>query len=170
MKTKTTPPDVTQVSIDLSHIEDRYYLFGMLAAIANRMQTVGDKVFEEVTWKQWFALLGASVLQPDPSVSQVAGFIGTSHQNVKQLLLRLQSVGLVSLEKDKNDLRRTLVRRTPATEAFEQKYRESSALFMDSLFQGIPTEALAIARQVIHQLDQNLKSIENGINQKEDTV
>ena len=88
----------------------------------------------------------------------------------QQLLLRLQSAGLVSLEKDKNDLRRTLVRRTPAAEAFEQKYRESSVLFMDSLFEGISAEALAAARQVIHQLDQNLKSIANGINQKEDDV
>ena len=62
---KTALTSATQPSIDLSHIEDRYYLFGMLAAFANRMQTVGDKVFEEVTWKQWFALLGAR-LQPEP--------------------------------------------------------------------------------------------------------
>lgn len=157
-------------ALDLSGIEDRYYLFAMLTAFANRMQTVGDNVFEEVTWKQWFALLGASVLQPAPSVSQVAGLVGTSHQNMKQLLLRLQSAGLVSLEKDKHDLRRILVKLTPAAEAFELKYHESSGLFMDCLFEGISTEALAAARQVIHQLDENLKAIAKEIARQEDSA
>ncbi len=86
---------------------------------------------------------------------------------MKQLLLRLQSAGLVSLEKDTNDLRRTLVKLTPATEAFELKYRESSGRFMDSLFEGIPAEALATARQVIYQLDQNLRVIAEGGNPQE---
>ncbi len=167
MNGKAALTNNTRKDVDLSHIEDRYYLFGMLAAFANRMQSVGDNVFEEVTWKQWFALLGASVLQPDPSVSQVAGFIGTSHQNMKQLLLRLQSAGLVSLEKDTNDLRRTLVKLTPATDAFELKYRESSGRFMDSLFEGISAEALTAARQVIYQLDQNLRAIAEGSNPQE---
>jgi DNA-binding MarR family transcriptional regulator len=170
MKQHQRPPKEMDDVIDLSGIEDKYYLFGILTAFANRMQTVGDCVFEEVTWKQWFALLGAFVLQPAPSVSQVAGFVGTSHQNMKQLLLRLQSAGLVSLDKDKNDLRRTLVRLTPAAEAFELKYRESSEQFMDRLFRGISGKALATARQVIHQLDQNLKAISRGDNLQEDSL
>lgn len=167
MNKKPASTNIASPSPDLSHIEDRYYLFGMLAAFANRMQTVGDTVFEEVTWKQWFALLGANVLQPDPSVSQVAGFIGTSHQNMKQLLLRLQSAGLVSLVKDKSDLRRTLIRLTPEAEAFENKYREKSGLFMDALFEGISAEALAAARQVIRQLDENLRAIEKNTSLRE---
>ncbi|MGI6724745.1 MAG: MarR family winged helix-turn-helix transcriptional regulator [Christensenellales bacterium] len=170
MKRHQRLPEEANIVPDLSSIEDRYYLFGMLTAIANRMQTVGDNVFEEVTWKQWFALLCAGVLQPTPSVSQVAGLVGTSHQNMKQLLLRLQSAGLVSLEKDRSDLRRTLVKLTPAAEMFEMKYRESGSLFMDCLFEGISVEALATARQVINQLDQNLKAIAKGFNRQEDSA
>jgi DNA-binding MarR family transcriptional regulator len=170
MKQNRQPPEETYTPIDLSGIEDRYYLFGMLTAFANRMQTVGDHVFEEVTWKQWFALLGATVLQPNPSVSQVAGFVGTSHQNMKQLLLRLQSAGLVLLIKDESDLRRTLVKLTPSTEAFELKYRESSGLFMDRLFEGISSETLATARQVIYQLDQNLRILAKAINRRKDSA
>lgn len=169
MKRKPAPLAGASLPIDFSHIEDRYYLFGMLAAFANRMQTVGDRVFEEVTWKQWFALLGARMLQPDPSVSQVAGLIGTSHQNTKQLLLRLQSAGLVHLTRDKRDLRKTLVRLAPAADAFELKYRESSGRFMDSLFEGISAQALATARQVVQQLDHNLKALAATINQQEDS-
>lgn len=132
------------------------------------MQTVGDQVFEEVTWKQWFALLGASVLQPLPSVSRVASFVGTSHQNMKQLLLRLQAAGLVRLTRDKRDLRRILVSLTPAVEAFEMKYRERSGRFMDSLFEGIEADALAAARQVLDRLNQNLIAVSKDVSQQED--
>ncbi|NMD37770.1 MAG: hypothetical protein GYA87_03705 [Christensenellaceae bacterium] len=162
--------DNVNMPVDLSNIDDRYYLFGMLTVFANRMQTVGDTVFEEITWKQWFALLGSSVLQPLPSVSQVANFLGTSHQNMKQLLLRLQSRGFIKLEKDKADLRRTLIKLTPEYEAFDKKYRESSSIFMDSLFEGISSESLATARQVLYQLDNNLKAIAQDINKQEDNI
>lgn len=170
MKQKKIRPDNFQMPVSLSNIEDRYYLFGMLAAFANRMQSVGDTVFEEITWKQWFALLGASILQPLPSISQVANFVGTSHQNMKQLLLRLQSTGLIRLEKDETDLRRTLVKLTPAVEAFEQKYQQSNSLFMDSLFAGICTENLATTRKVLDQLYHNLSVIAQDISKQEDNV
>ncbi len=158
------------MTIDLEGIEDRYYLFGMLAAFSNRMQTVGDSVFEEITWKQWFALLGASILQPSPSISQVADFVGTSRQNMKRLLLRLESTGLVSLVKDGTDLRKTLVNLTAEVEVFEQKYRQSNSRFMDNLFEGISDEHLATARLVLDQLYRNLRAIEQDIGKQEISV
>ncbi len=170
MKQKRIKPDNTLMTINLDGIEDRYYLFGMLAAFANRMQTVGDSVFEEITWKQWFALLGASILQPSPSISQVADFVGTSHQNMKRLLLRLESTGLVRLEKDEADLRRTLVNLTPEVEVFEQKYRQQNSRFMDNLFEGISDDNLATARLVLDQLYRNLRAIEQDIDSREDSV
>ncbi len=154
--------------IDLSGVEDRYYLFGMLAAFANRMQTVGDSVFEEITWKQWFALLSTSILQPAPSISQVADFVGTSHQNMKRLLLRLQSTGLVQLEKDETDQRRILVTLTEEVEAFEEKYRQSNSRFMDGLFAGISDDNLSTARLVLDQLYRNLMAIEQDGEKRED--
>ncbi|MGI6506899.1 MAG: MarR family winged helix-turn-helix transcriptional regulator [Saccharofermentanales bacterium] len=170
MKQKRIKPDNTLMTINLDGIEDRYYLFGMLAAFANRMQTVGDSVFEEITWKQWFALLGASILQPSPSISQVADFVGTSHQNMKRLLLRLESTGLVRLEKDEADLRRTLVNLTPEVEVFEQKYRQQNSRFMGNLFEGISDDNLATARLVLDQLYRNLRAIEQDIDSREDSV
>jgi DNA-binding MarR family transcriptional regulator len=163
-------PDDISLSIDLSGIDDRYYLFGVLAAFANRMQTVGDSVFEEVTWKQWFALLGASILQPSPSVSQVAGFVGTSHQNMKRLLVRLQAAGLVCLKKDEADRRRTLVTLTSAVDAFDRKYRKRSSLFIDSLFEGISNADLATARLVLDRLNQNLQVIADEMSRQESST
>ncbi len=168
MHEKRLQTENTRFSVNLNDIEDRYYLFGMLAAIANRMQTVGDSFFEEITWKQWFALLGASILQPAPSVSQIASFVGTSHQNMKQILLRLESTGLIRLEKDSADQRRTLVMLTPAVKVFEEKYQQSNAQFMDSLFEGISRNDLATTRLVLDQLYQNLNLLAQDIIKREE--
>lgn len=140
-------------------IEDRYYLFALLGAFANRMQAFGDTVFDEVTWKQWFVMLGTSVFDDPPSVSEVAGFVGTSHQNVKQLLLRLQSIGMIRLAKDPRDQRRTLAHLTDKATAFEQKYRKHSMQFMEELFKDIPPDDLAVARRVLNRMDDNLRAL-----------
>ncbi len=156
----TQKPAVSQpeaAMVDPAGIDDRYFLFTMLSTLANRMQAFGDTVFEELTWKQWFALLGTSVFQSAPSVSQVAGFVGPSRQNMKQLLLRLQDAGLIRLENDAADQRRTLVRQTPAAMEFELRYRERSAGLMEDFFSGIAAEDLAAARRVLAQLDGNLR-------------
>ena len=159
MKQPGTRAGADAPHIDPGTVEDRYYLFAVLNAFSNRMQAVGDGLFEEVTWKQWFALLGVSVFQAPPSVSQVASFVGTSHQNAKQLLLRLQAAGLVQLQKDDGDLRRTLVHLCPAAQQFETKYQALSQRFMQGLFEGIPEEDLAAARRVLDRMNDNLYSL-----------
>lgn len=157
-----------QAMVHTEGVEDHYLLFVMLTAFANRMQAVGDAVFEEVTWKQWFALLGTSVFEGTPSVSQVAGLVGTSHQNMKQLLLRLQSAGFVRLEKDQADQRRTLVFLQAKAADFELKYREQNRQFMEQLFLGISQKDLGTARQVMERLDYNLRSLAEPKSNQED--
>lgn len=144
---------------DLAQINRRHYLFALLTAFANRMQAVGDAVFEEVTWKQWFALLGVSAFEGEPSISQVADLIGTSHQNVKQLLLRLQKAGFVRLAKDAADQRRVMVSFTERMAPFEQKYRADSAEFLTQMYQGISDQQVAQTLATLQRMDQNLRRV-----------
>lgn len=138
---------------------DRYVLFALLNALVNRMQAAGDAQFEEVTWKQWFALLGVSIFKEAPGIQEVAALIGTSHQNLKQLLLRLQKAGLVRLMKDPADQRRTLIVKTDAAAVFEQKYQADSGAFMRAIYQGIPEEDIAVTRRTIQHMDRNLRNL-----------
>lgn len=149
--------------------EDRYVLFALLNALVNRIQAAGDAQFEEVTWKQWFALLGVSVFPQPPGVQEVAALIGTSHQNLKQLLLRLEKTGLVRLGKDPADARRTLIHTTPHTQAFERKYRDQSGGFMQAIYEGIPQEDIAVTRRTVEQMNDNLRRAFSGGQDQENT-
>ncbi len=145
--------------LEMLKVTDRHFLFAMITALANRMQSVGDTFFDEMTWKQWFVLLGASVFESPPAITQVAALIGTSHQNAKQLLLRLQKAGFVSLEKDPMDQRRTLVHFAEKFFEFERTYREDSQEFIHAIYEGISEEEVRTARRVLTAIDDNLMKL-----------
>lgn len=64
------------------------YIFGAIFFLSNRIQNVGDKVFNEITTKQWFLLI--SIIRSgvkNPTLTEVSKIIRYSRQNVKKLAL-----------------------------------------------------------------------------------
>ena len=138
---------------------DRKYVFGSVMIIANMMDTQLERQLKEhgITAKQWFltAVIGNSFDQP-PTLKEAARAMGSSHQNVKQLALKLQEKGLVILEKDVKDARVTRIRLTEQTEAFTQTIQSKSGAFTRNLFKGIDEEDMAKARMVLKTMMDNL--------------
>lgn len=89
-------------------------LFGALLAYGNRLQVLGDGFYTEVTTKQWFLLACLELFEAPPTLGEVAGAMGCSHQNAKQLALKLAQKGYVLLRRDAADARRTRVLPGPA--------------------------------------------------------
>lgn len=143
----------------LSNVDNQHFLFAMITVLANRLQSFGDTLFEEMTWKQWFAFLGTTVFQEPPSVTQVADTIGTSHQNCKQLLLRLERTGFVRLEKDPADMRRTLVHLTEQALLFDSKYKQQANDFMGKIYAGLNESEISTAKEVLVRMEKNLMQV-----------
>lgn len=66
-----------------------YLLFGALLAYGNRLQALGDGFYREVTTKQWFLLACLELFEAPPTLGELADAMGCSHQNTKQLALKL---------------------------------------------------------------------------------
>lgn len=136
-----------------------YLVFGLLQSIGNRLQVLGDGFYQEITAKQWF-LLAALELFPDgpPTLGQLARAMGTSHQNAKQLALKLEAKGYVELLRDERDRRRCRVRATAQSKALCRVYQEKQSAFIGRLFAGCPPgqtqAALAVLRRVFDNMDQ----------------
>ena len=43
--------------VDFSGIESSYFLIGLLSAFDNRFQAMADSMMEEISWKQFFAII-----------------------------------------------------------------------------------------------------------------
>lgn len=147
----------------LDYIPNIQYIFGSLFVLANRVDTLLERSLQKynVSSKQWFlSICVASLFDRDPSLKELAKESGSSHQNVKQVALKLQDKDLLSLYKDSKDARITRVCLTPNSVEFWQKTDQDSQIFMSKLFENISDEELSAVRKVFNQLNENLGKME----------
>jgi DNA-binding MarR family transcriptional regulator len=141
------------------------YIFGSLFVLANRVDTLLERALQKynVSSKQWFlSICVASLFEKDPSLKELAKESGSSHQNVKQVALKLQDKDLLELYKDPKDARTTRVRLTEHSVDFWQKTDYDSNVFMSKLFENISDEELNQVRRVFNQLNENLGKMEES--------
>lgn len=146
-------------NVDFTGIESPYFLLGLLSAFDNRFQAIADRLIGEISWKQFFTIICIKLCKESPTLQQLADVMGTSHQNCKQLLLKLEKKGFVALESDPADRRRQRIRLTEHCLAFCEANDENSQRIMEQMFAGIPEEHLRITIQTIIQMEQQLMAL-----------
>lgn len=155
MKYKIT--DYLDGEIDFGNMDDTFFLIGLLNEFMNRFQTVGDSFFGEISWKQCFALICLGFFPEPPSLKELSEVMGSSHQNVKQLLLKLERAGYITFISDKTDKRKQRIIPTRKTEEFNKEHDAPSADFMKQLFEEVDRKDLAVTIKTIMQMDDRLK-------------
>lgn len=85
--------------------------------------------------------------------------MGSSHQNVKQILLKLEKKGFVRITVDEKDKRKQRIVLTDYCREFCEKNDELSMNTMRKLFAGVSQEQLQVTIQTIIQIEDNLKMI-----------
>lgn len=146
-------------------IPDEAMIFGLLLIISNKMNTLLEREFKEfdVTTKQWFLSETInSLFDAPPTLKEAASAMGSSHQNVKQVAMKLQQKGLLILEKDKRDARVTRLRMTEQSKVFWKRTDPKGALFREKMFKELDAKDIAETRQLLEKLLSNLTDIENA--------
>ena len=133
------------------------FLIGLLSAFENRFQAVADSFFEEITWKQFFAIICINLCRESPTINELSEVMGSSHQNVKQILLKLEKKGFVEMIADEKDRRKQRIVTTKKSEDFCQRNDQGSKIQMNKIFEGISQEQLITTIQTISQMERNLK-------------
>lgn len=147
-------------NVDFTGVEQPYFLVGLLSAFENRFQAMADRAMGEISWKQFFAIICINLCRERPTIRELAEIMGSSHQNVKQILLKLEKKGFVSILPDEQDRRKQRVELTPACLEFCARNNDAGGMLMEKLFAGISEEQLKITIQTIIQIEDNLKGIE----------
>ena len=145
--------------VDFTGTPSSYFLLGLLSAFENRFQAVADNMMKEVSWKQFFAIICINMCKEKPNVKELAEIMGSSHQNVKQILLKLEKKGFVSITIDESDKRKQRIELTDYCKEFCAKNNEMTVSVMKKMFEGISEEQLQITIQTIMQIEDNLKEI-----------
>lgn len=159
-ETKMNIKDViTNEKVDFTGVELSYFLIGLLSAFENRFQAVADSEMEEISWKQFFAVVCIDLCKEKPTVKELAEIMGSSHQNVKQILLKLEKKGFVNITVDEKDKRKQRIELTDYCREFCARNDEMTAKVMGKMFEGVSDEQLQITIQTIIQIEENLKNL-----------
>ncbi|MBR3834484.1 MAG: MarR family transcriptional regulator [Lachnospiraceae bacterium] len=144
--------------VDFTGIEPSYFLLGLLSAFDNRFQAMADNDMKEISWKQFFAIICIDMCKESPTVKELAEIMGSSHQNVKQILLKLEKKGFVRIAVDEKDKRKQRIELTEYCREFCQRNDEMSTKIMTKMFEGIPEEHIQITIATIIKMEDNLMS------------
>lgn len=148
--------------IDFAGMGRSFFMIGLMNRFNNQFQTAADAVFGKISWKQVFFLNCVTLFREAPSIKDVADVVGCSHQNAKQILLKLEKSGFVVMEQDETDRRRQRIRVTQKAEEFRKEFDEPSRRVMERIFAGVDAEELETTIRVITHLDDNLRRYQEG--------
>jgi len=150
------------MELNYSDFDDRHIIFAAIFFLANRLQTIGDSFFAEISTKQWFILVVLKIMNGySPTLSELSAVVGSSHQNVKQMVLKLEQKGYVQVSKDKNDSRRLRIKVTEKVEEFSKEYDQKSDEFLNQLFGHFKDEELTVTKNVMLSMKAILEGMEN---------
>nr|MCR5082400.1 MarR family transcriptional regulator [Parasporobacterium sp.] len=145
--------------VDFTGITSPYFLLGLLSAFENRFQAIADSVMKEISWKQFFAIVCINMCKENPTVKELSEIMGSSHQNVKQILLKLEKKGFVTIFPDKKDKRKQRIELTEYCLEFCSRNNEITSAIMNQMFNGISEKQLQTTIQTIIAIEKNLKEI-----------
>ncbi|MFT8315484.1 MAG: MarR family transcriptional regulator [Clostridium sp.] len=146
----------------LELMTDQQYLFGAIFVAANRMDTLLGREFKkfDITTKQWFlSIIIDNLFDKPPTIKEAAREMGSSHQNVKQVALKLEQKGLLILERDKRDSRAIRLKLSKASFEFWEKLRGEGDIFIQALFKDMNKDEIEMARRVMEKMLSNISEL-----------
>lgn len=148
--------------VEFGDMPPQAFLLGLLSAFDNRYQAAADAFFKEITWKQFFAIICINLCREAPTINELSDVMGSSHQNVKQILLRLEKKGFVSTIADAKDKRKQRIIVTDEARTFLEKNDnngQQSQYIIGRIFEGIDEKSLMNTIQTIMKMERNLSKL-----------
>jgi len=144
----------------VNDMHNKAYIFGTIFTLSNKLQMLGDQMDPKLTVKQWMFLAGiVKSNNHSPTISEVAGLIGSSRQNVKKMAIILEKRGFISMSKDKRDARIVRLTLTECCNKYLKQREQKENAFIEAIFQNLGSQDLDLLARAIRKLDGNVDRI-----------
>lgn len=148
--------------VQFGQMPPQAFLLGLLSAFDNRYQAAADRFFKEITWKQFFAIICINLCKEPPTLNDLSEVMGSSHQNVKQILLKLEGKGFVSMMADEKDNRKQRYFVTDKCRKFleaNDNQSKTSSQIIAQIFDGVSDKDLTVTIKTIMKMEKNLEDL-----------
>lgn len=148
-------------NVDFSGIPSNYYLLGLISAFENRFQALADSTMKEISWKQFFAIICVNMCKEPPTLKELSDILGSSHQNVKQILIKLEKKNFIEFRVDEADKRKQRIVLTDYCREFCNRNDDLSRTIMAEMFNDIPEKDIITTINTLTKIEKNLKEVIN---------
>lgn len=148
---------------DFEKMDKRYIIFANIFLLSNRLQTVMDSSIEELTAKQWLTAMMIGMFDEPPTLKQLAKVCDSSHQNTKQLILKLEMKGFIRIENDSKDLRAMRILTTDKWQKWNHNNIQNSMDFIAKMFFNLTNEEITVMNTVQQKIYKNLANMEENL-------
>lgn len=143
--------------VKLEGIDEQFMLYGMIFSLCNRIQTIGDGQFEDITMKQHFLMVVLSVMGEEaPTLKETGEVMGCSYQNVKRMALQLEKKGYLQIIQDEKDKRKQRLVVTEKMVRLGEAKKAATKVFMQTMYRGIEKEEISKAIKILTKINHNL--------------
>lgn len=129
------------------------YILGRIFLLANRLQVLGDQIVaEDMTIRQWLLTAGIAQYKKPPSLNEISEAMGSSHQNVKQLVMKLKEKGFLRIERDIEDKRAICFILEDKCFEYCERRREEITQFLSKLFEDMTPDEIDLLNESVNKL------------------
>lgn len=145
--------------VDFGDMAPEPFVLGLLSAFNNRLQASADNFFKEITWKQFFAIICVNLCKESPTLNELSEIMGSSHQNVKQILLKLEKKDFIKMIPDKSDKRKQRIALTEKCMDFMNNNSAQSDEIICRIFHDIDKDSLLTTIRTLLTMEKNISEI-----------
>lgn len=134
-------------------------MYGTLFSLTNRIQTIGDEVFSDITMKQHFLLVTLMLFNDNyPTLKDVADHIGCSYQNVKKMAAILEKDGYLRIVRDTEDKRKYKLIITDKVKTISYDIERDINDFINVLYKDLSHDQMINTIKALKQMEHNLEA------------
>ena len=144
---------------DFEKMDPRFVAFVNIFICANRLQAIMDSGFEDITAKQWLAVMMIDAFEEPPTLKQISDMSGVTHQSMRQIVDRLIDKGFLEVVPDKKDKRAIRLVKTEAAGHFRTKKAGQDESFVYRMFECLTEEETSVYCKALAKLCDRLAEL-----------
>lgn len=138
-------------------LEMEQYILVFLFLVQQRWSYIISKELKEdkITTKQWLMMIIiVNAFTHAPSMQEVADALSTTHQNVKQLAIRLETREFLKIERDQHNLRILRLKTTDKSREYWEKRFLKDIKTIASLFEDLNDSEVKSLFEILSKLEK----------------
>lgn len=138
------------------------YILATFFLIQQRWNYIISKELAEdrITAKQWLMIIVLSnAFKHAPSMQEVADALSITHQNVKQLAVRLEKRGFLKIERDPNNRRILRLKVSEECNQYWKKRSRDDIKSINTLFEGLNTIEIKNLFEIMSKLENTSENL-----------